>query len=177
MYDLESFNIDLKGLKEDNTRFVFNLDDAYFESVGGSEVSGGSVSVSLNVRKGGSFFELFFHSEGTVNVPCDICLDLMQQPVCADNRLTVKFGEDYSEDGDYITIDRNDGTFDVSWLIYEFVALSIPSKHVHEPGKCNEVMIRILKEHSPAQVNEDSEETATDSRWSELEKIKNIIKD
>ncbi len=175
MCDLETFRIDLKNLKGEKTGFHFSLDDSYFEAIGGPEVSSGTVTVNLNVRKGSGFFELLFHSEGTVNIPCDICLDTMEQPICTVNRLTVKFGEDYSEDGDYITVNSNDGTLDVSWLIYEFVALSIPIKHVHEPGKCNSAMIRILAEHSPT--HDSNEDKATDSRWSELEKLKNIIKD
>ncbi|MCD8298020.1 MAG: DUF177 domain-containing protein [Prevotella sp.] len=162
MSDLESFKIDLKNLKEENTRFDFNLDDTYFETIGGSEVNGGKVSVTLNVHKGSSFFELDFHAEGIVNIPCDICLDMMEQPICADNRLTVKFGEEYSEDGDYITVEKNDGTLDVSWLIYEFVALSIPIKHVHESGKCNNEMMRILEKHSAAHSSNGNGETAID---------------
>ncbi len=177
MSDLESFKIDLKNLHEENTRFNFNLDDSFFEAIGGSEVNGGKISVTLNAHKGSGFFELGFHLEGMVNIPCDICLDMMEQPVCDDNQLTVKFGEEYSEDGDFITVEKNDGTLDVSWLIYEFVALSIPIKHVHETGKCNKEMLKILEEHSAAHGNNSNGKAATDSRWSELEKLKNIIKD
>ncbi|MCD8290871.1 MAG: DUF177 domain-containing protein [Prevotella sp.] len=177
MSDLESFKIDLKNLNEENTRFNFNLDDSFFEAIGGCEVNSGKISVALNVHKGSSFFELCFHLEGIVNIPCDICLDMMEQPVCADNQLTVKLGEEYSEDGDYITVEKNDGTLDVSWPIYEFVALSIPIKHVHEQGKCNKEMLKILEEHSAAHGDNSKEKAERDTRWRELEKLKNIIKD
>ncbi|MCD8296606.1 MAG: DUF177 domain-containing protein [Prevotella sp.] len=164
-------------MNKENTGFQFNLDDSYFQTIGGSEVSSGAVTVTVNVRKESSFFELFFHSEGTVNIPCDICLDMMEQPICADNHISVKFGEEYLEEDDYITVERNDGTLDVAWLIYEFVALSLPLKHIHEAGKCNCDMIKILEQHSPANPINGNAEKTTHPRWSELEKLKNIIKD
>ena len=177
MCSLESFKIDLKGLKEGVTIFKYDLDNAYFEAVDGPEVRSGAVEVELRVQRTSEYFELNFHSEGTVNVPCDICLDDMEQPVSSDNRLTVKFGEEYSEDDDLITVERDEGRLDVSWFIYEFIALSIPIKHVHAPGKCNPAMIKALEEHSAARSSDGDEEKPVDPRWSELEKLKTIIKD
>lgn len=69
-----------------------------------------------------------------IHIPCDICLDDMDQSIETDNRLVVKFGEDYSEDDDLVTVAENEGILDVSWFIYEFIALNIPIKHVHAPG-------------------------------------------
>ncbi len=61
----------------------------------------------------------------------------------------VKFGEDYSEDDDLVTVAENEGILDVSWFIYEFIDLNIPIKHVHAPGKCNPAMIEMLKSILP----------------------------
>ena len=142
MCSLESLKIDLKGLKEGETIFKYDLDNAYFEAVDGPEVRSGAVNVELSVQRTSEYFELNFHSEGTVNVPCDICLDDMEQPVSSD-----------------------------------FIALSIPIKHVHAPGKCNPAMIKALEEHSAARSSDGDEERPVDPRWSELEKLKTIIKD
>lgn len=101
--------------------------------------------VSLSIRKTIGFFELLFHSEGIVIVPCDRCLDDMEQPIVAENRLTVKLGAEYREDDDLVTVDENEGILDLSWFIYEFIALAIPIQHVHEPGKCNAAMIEALE--------------------------------
>lgn len=177
MCDLETFKIDLKGLREDITMLHFNLDDAFFKAVDGSEVRSGKVVVSLKIHKTAGAFEMDFHTEGTVTVPCDICLDDMEQAVCADNRLMAKFGEEDTDvDDELVVVDEAKGVIDVAWLIYEFVALSVPVKHVHEEGGCNKEMLEALEEHSAGQ-HDEGQDRAVDSRWSELEKLKTIIKD
>lgn len=177
MCNLESLKIDLKELNEGLTMLHFNLGDAYFESLDEDEIKRGSVSVSLNVRRTENYFELDFHTAGSVVIPCDLCLDDMDQPIETDDRLVVKFGEEYSEDDDLVTVEEGDGTLDLSWFVYEFIALNVPIKHVHAPGKCNAAMIKALEEHSATRSSDEDEETAVDPRWNELEKLKTIIKD
>lgn len=177
MYSLEPLKIDLNGLKEGETTFEYDLDDAYFEAVEATEVRRGNVHVDLKVNRAGGVYCLDFHTEGTVHVPCDLCLEDMEQEVCADNTLTARLGEEYSEDDDLITVSKEEGLLDVSWFVYEFIALSIPIKHVHAPGKCNPAMIKVLEEHSAARSSDGDDDGPVDSRWSELEKLKTIIKD
>jgi len=172
MCSLESLKIDLKGLKEGDSVLSFHLGDDYFKAIDGPEAKSGAVDVTLTVHRTVDFYELDFHTEGTVSVPCDICLDEMEQPIAAYNRLTAKFGEEYSEDDDLITVKEDDGVLDVSWFIYEFIALAIPIKHVHEPGGCNPDMIHALDEHSAAKGGNGGKEPAIDPRWSGLEKLK-----
>lgn len=176
MCGLEQLKIDLNELKDGLTSLQFNLDDAWFQSLDEADIKRGSVSVSVNVRRTENCFELSFHTEGTVNIPCDICLDDMEQPINCDNRLVAKFGEEYSEDDDLVTVPESDGVLDVAWFIYEFIALNIPIKHVHAPGKCNPAMIKALQEHSATRSSDEDSE-AIDPRWSGLEKLKTIIKD
>lgn len=173
MCGLEQLKIDLNELKDGLTSLQFNLDDAWFQSLDEADIKRGSVSVSVNVRRTENCFELSFHTEGTVNIPCDICLDDMEQPINCDNRLVAKFGEEYSEDDDLVTVPESDGVLDVAWFIYEFIALNIPIKHVHAPGKCNRAMIQLLKEHSATRSDDTAEEQQeTDPRWSALEELK-----
>ena len=172
MCSLESLKIDLKGLKEGEIALAYDLDDTYFRAIDAPEVNKGRVHVSLAIRKQSGFFELLFHTEGTVIVPCDRCLDEMSQPIEADNRLVVKMGAGYSEDDDMVTIDENEGILDLSWFIYEFIALAIPLKHVHEPGKCNVAMIEALEEHSAARSSETDNPQDIDPRWDALMKLK-----
>ncbi len=86
--DLETLKIDLKGLKEGVNHLTFDLDDTYFKAIDAPEVSQGRVHVSLDiVRTGNDFFTLDFHETGMVLVPCDICLELMEQPIETTQRL------------------------------------------------------------------------------------------
>ena len=173
MCSLESYKIDLKGLKTDTTRVEFNLDDRFFEALDGSQLEHGALHVSVSIRKMAGFFELQFHTEGEVTVSCDRCLDDMQQPIRSDNTLLVKLGDTYSEDDDTVTISEDEGILDVSWFIYEFIMLAIPIKHVHAPGKCNSAMTQKLTELSGAVRSGEEEEEAIDPRWEALKKLKN----
>lgn len=177
MFSLETFKVDLNKVKDEELFLTYDLDDNYFKAIDGSEVKSGAVHVSVSVRKSAGLYELQFHCEGTVNVPCDVCLDMMEQPVCTDDRLLARLGEEYNEEDDLITVERDEGILDISWFIYEFIALGVPVRHVHESGKCNSEMLEVLKEHQANNAGSDEREAATDPRWSELEKLKTIIKD
>jgi len=96
----------------------------------------------------------------------------MDQPVSADNRLIVKLGAVYSEEDDVITLPEDEGILDTSWLIYEFVVLAIPIKHVHAPGKCNPAMSKVLEELSTDRSSDEASDQPVDPRWSALLKLK-----
>ena len=85
-------------------------------------------------------------------------------------------------------IPEEEGEINVAWFMYEFIALAIPMKHVHDPGKCNKAMSSKLSKHlrtTPDEMDEDAfvpdeaadglvnddTETAVDPRWDELKKI------
>ena len=173
MNSLESLKIDLKGLKDEETSLEFILDDAYFDALDGADVKKGSLHVSVSIRKTTDFFEFIFHTDGKIIIPCDRCLDEMEQPVETDNRLIVKLGSTYSEEDDVIVVPENEGILDMAWLIYEFVALVIPIRHVHAPGKCNLAMTQALEELSADRSSDEESSQPIDPRWEKL-KVLNI---
>ena len=172
MCSLELLKIDLKGLKEDKTSLEFSLDDSYFAALDGAEVRKGSLHVSVSIRKASGFFELLIHTDGTLIIPCDRCLDDMEQPVETDSRLSVKFGSENSEDGDTIVVAEDEGILDLTWFIYESVALAIPIRHVHAPGKCNTAMTEVLEELSSDRSSDEESDQAVDPRWEALKKLR-----
>ena len=172
MGSLEQFKIDLKGLKDELTRLEFDLDKDYFSALDETDVQSGALHVSVSIRKASGFFELQFHTVGTVDIPCDRCLDLMEQPIETDNRLVVKLGSTAREEDDTIVVDENEGILDTSWFIYEFIALAIPIQHVHAPGKCNPAMTQVLEELSADRSGDEESSPATDPRWEALKQLK-----
>ena len=171
MCSLEQFKINLKGLTAEETSLDFDLKDNYFESLDDSELKQGVLHVSVSIRKATGFFELLFHTEGTVTVTCDRCLDDMSQDIETDNRLIVKFGAVNSEEDDIITVSEDEGILDLSWIIYEFIVLAIPIKHVHAPGKCNPAMSQVLEELSADRSSDEESAQPIDPRWSKLAEI------
>ena len=168
---LKSYKIDLHSLKEGVNTLEFRLDDEYFSAVEAEDVRQGRLDAVVEIVRKASLFEVNFNIKGTVVVPCDLCLDDMEQPVEAESRLVAKFGKENSEDDDLVTVDENEGILDVSWFMYESIVLNIPIKHVHAPGKCNREMMKALEAHSATRSDVEVEDTM-DPRWSELLKIK-----
>ena len=168
---LERFDIDLKALTDEVTPLSWELDDQYFNALEEVQVQGGSLHVSGSIRKTVGFFELLLHTVGTVRIPCDRCLEMMDQPIVADLRLVVKLGAEYNEDDDIITVDENKGVLNTAWFIYESIALAVPIQHVHQPGDCNDAMMRVLQEHSAAR-SSDVDAKEIDPRWEALRKLK-----
>ena len=165
----------------DTAEYQYQLDDAFFLDLDAPEVQKGQVNVTLKVRKTSGVYQLDFHTEGVVVVICDRCLDEMEQPIETTDRLKVKLGAEYSEEDDMVIVPEEEGYINVAWFIYEFIALSIPMKHVHAPGKCNKDMVSKLSKH--LRVSGDDEEEfedmedivdeprEIDPRWNELKKI------
>lgn len=175
---------------EEVRTYEYFLDNQFFTDIDGAEVQRGKVNVSLKVERKVSSFEMTFHLSGTVIVSCDRCLDDMEQPIDSDNRLRVKLGKEYAEESDEIlVISEDEGRVNLAWFLYEFVALNIPIKHVHMPGKCNKEMSARLRRHSARRSDEDDEaenefedddsilseehpDFPTDPRWDALKKLK-----
>ncbi len=135
-------------MQAETASYEFLLDNLYFAEIDSPEVQRGRIHVSLTVKRSSHAFELDFHFKGTVVVPCDRCLDDMDLPIDTGTRLVVKLGKEYSDLGDnLIVIPEEEGELNVAWIMFEFIALAIPMKHVHAPGCCNKAMSRKLREH------------------------------
>lgn len=155
------YNISLKNLSLGNHTYEYELDNKFFDAIDGEEVRKGKVSVKVNVRRTSSTFDFNFDIKGVVKVPCTRCLDDMNLDVDTNNRLVVKFGEEYSEESDEIVIiPEDEGEINIAWFLYEFIALTIPIKHVHPTGECNRVVSSKYRKHRAVSI--DDEETDGD---------------
>ena len=152
------YNISLKNLSFGVHTYAYELDRKFFEAIDGDEVRKGNVKVEVNVKRTSSTFEFDFELKGVVQVPCTRCLDDMDQTVDSRNRLIVKFGKEYSEESDEIVIiPEEEGEINIAWFLYEFIALTIPIKHVHPAGECNRAVSSKLRKHRA--VSKDEGET------------------
>ena len=168
--------------------FEYVLDNEFFKNIEGEDVQKGKVKVKLTVKRTAASFELDFDLEGVIQIPCDRCLDDMDHEVKTQETLYVKFGSEYSEESDnVVVIPESDGELNIAWFLYEFIALTIPLKHVHQAGKCNKSMSAKLRKHAARSMDDsdESEDAAsyddedvvdevpgegeeTDPRWDEL---------
>jgi uncharacterized metal-binding protein YceD (DUF177 family) len=173
-------------MQENIQKYEYFLDNHFFTDIDGEEIQKGRIKVFLAVSEKNSVFELDFKLSGIAIIPCDRCLDDMEYPIDTTSHLIVKLGKDYAEESDEIVvIPESEGAINLAWFLYEFVALAIPIKHVHAPGKCNKKMTSTLKKHTAKSNGEDDDsldmdvddviitddeenDVKTDSRWDVL---------
>lgn len=185
MEKIDTYRIDLKAITEGSKEFSYTIEDDFFELIEATEVRKGNLDATVTVKKTAGAFELEFNTKGTILVPCDRCLDDMELPIDCTDTLRVKFGEEFNDDDpELIVVDEYDGTLNIAWYIYEFVALSIPIQHTHATGECNKELMQELSKHLATQGEEDDDEYATtdgeeesndaptDPRWDALKKLK-----
>ena len=146
-------------MTENSADYEFSLTNQFFTDIDAPEIQKGKLQVQLNVKKTMGVYVLTFHIEGSVIVPCDRCLDDMELPVVTDDTLKVKLGATFSDEDDMVIVPEEDGYINVAWFMYEFIALSLPMKHVHAPGQCNKSMMGALNKHLRTSVEEEGEMT------------------
>lgn len=176
MCNTDNLRIDIKALPEGDTAVAQRLGGDFFSNIEGSEITQGDVHVDVSIRKTPYFSEIRFRAVGSVSVICDRCLDVFDQKVDTEHMITVKYGDEYTEDDEYITITNEDSVVDIAWCVYESIVLALPVKHVHAPGKCNPAMINMLKEHSVTRSDDTADSEEIDPRWSALAQLKEKIK-
>ena len=83
-----------------------------------------------------------------------------------------------------LIIPEDDGTINLAWFLYEFVALAVPMKPVHAPGKCNKEMSSKVRTHRAVRPDEEDDfsddsfyeddsdvDQPTDPRWDALKDL------
>lgn len=161
----------IAGLSIGYHDFEYDIDNKFFEKFEFSEVRKASVKVNLNVEKHEREFILTFKFAGNVFVACDRCNDEYEQPIENEVVIYLKYGHGYEEESDdVIVIPSEEGEFDISSLIYEYIILSLPIHRVHQNvSECNQEVINYL-ESAANRVEEETDEI--DPRWKCLENLK-----
>lgn len=164
------FVILVKGLPAGRHDMSFRVDKELFTRFGNNQVHDASVNVELKLFKGTEIIEIESFIKGDLVVECDRCLEELTLPVETKATLVVKFerGDNDIDSDEVIVLDPADGELDMSQFLYDYICLSLPIKRVHEQGKCNPEMIRMLERS-----NSDSSVRETGSPFDKLKDILN----
>lgn len=174
MAKLSAYTIAFKGLKPGKHEFEYTIDSAFFELFEESFVKEGKVGATVLLVKEASVFTLHFRFRGFVLLLCDRCLEMYEQPVNYETQAFIKFDDEkQEEEDDIIWLSHDEHQINVARLLYEYIILSLPLKHVHPDSAngvslCNPEMLKKLEELKP-----DSGSTHEDDRWSDLRKLMN----
>lgn len=160
----------IAGLSIGYHKFEYKIDDKFFDNFDFSEVKKGNIDVQLNVEKQEREFILTFKIAGNVCIACDRCNDEYEQPIENEAVIYLKYGNTYEEETDeVIVIPAEEGEFDVSSLIYEYIILALPIHRVHQDiEQCNQDVIKYLNSSENHQTQTDE----IDPRWKCLEELK-----
>lgn len=172
MDKLRNYDISFSGLKTGKHEFRFEIDKEFFQLFDTEqEFTNPKIKVHVLLDKHSTFLEFEIKVSGTVELVCDITNENFDYPIENEIKVLVKFGEEYDDsEEDVITIPTSDHAFNISQLIYENVALSIPMKKL-SPNVSDEDL-EILEKFSPKEIEKEKEDKS-DPRWDALKNLKN----
>lgn len=182
MGTLAEYKLPLRPLVIGTHKFSFRLTKDFFEQMESTDVRDGDILAEVTVEYTGDVYEIDMRCTGEVTIPCDRCLDDMQESIDAEYHIAAKYGDRYNdEDEALIEVPRSDSDLDIAHMLYDTVMLDIPIQHMHADGQCNSAMSDILNQHrvidlqdSQEQGPQDTEGTDTpnDPRWDALKNFK-----
>lgn len=167
---LDTYKVDLKAVATGTLVREWHVGSDFFADVQSVDIQSGALDVRLCARSVGDAVKMQFSIEGEVQVPCDRCLEPMTLPVHVERELTARWGAEYDDDGETITIPEGTGEVNVAWNVYEFISLEVPMRHVHPDGQCQGEGARLLEQYATEEPGEE-QEAPVDERWSELKRI------
>lgn len=172
----KKYDIPLKDINAEKQRFMFHLDDEYFEQIDQTDIKGGDAQSIVSINKQGGLYHLLFEIRGEIRTLCSRCLDEVSLSIDYTDTLKIKLGSEFDEIEDIIIVPEHQGRINVSWYIYEFIALHTPMQRRHKKGECNKGMVEKLKEHTyhirKTATTDTENEKEIDPRWAKLKNIK-----
>ncbi len=169
------YKIDFREVQDEQLIRTWTLDDSFFSALDEQDITHGELSATLRVKKKAAGYQLDIHATGTVEIPCDRCLEPMTQPIDAEDSIEVRLGDTFEDDGERIVLPEDNPVLDVSWNLYETIALAIPIFHAHPDGECLEdVSQYLIADDEPvgdSSEGDTTQETPTDTRWDALKAL------
>jgi uncharacterized metal-binding protein YceD (DUF177 family) len=170
----KDYVIEFPKLRAGINTFRFELNDTFLASFEGEHPQRANVIANVELDKSETMLELRFRLNGTIEVACDICLDLFDLPIESEYKLILKISEveDYSDD-EIVYITPGTIEYDLGQYLYECLILSVPIRKVcgmsRDKKECNPVVLEKLKQASADQGKEEG----PDPRWDKLKGIFN----
>lgn len=165
------YNIDIFKLSNGSHQYEFDFDDTFFSLFEDALVEKGSGTINLELVKTHSFIELNFDIKGKIELICDRSLDPFWFPLQLEDKLMLKFGNDWEEISDEVLImPRDEQTINIAQYIYEFIGVAVPMRKLHPRFKDEEEDDDSLYYSSDSDGNND--DNTIDPRWGKLKDLK-----
>jgi len=172
---LKFTEIKISGLKDGIHEYQFSLDDRFLDDFSRSFFDLPVLEIKVLL----TFSELMIKAEvsiqGEVQLICDRSLDIFQHLISENVIHFFKFGEEENELSDELdVISKERVQIDLDQLIYDTVALSVPSKRLHPrfvTGEEDEEEEGIIVYSSLEPEEKLDIENTLDPRWEKLKDL------
>lgn len=147
------FRLALKGLPQGKFEQEYALDNSFFVARNSFDLLGGSIVVKLEGMRTRDTYDLTFKLRGDVLTLCTRCETELCYPITTSYHIVVTLGDTDGGDGDeQIIVARENPNLVLDDLLYSFVVLSIPLRHVHPKGKCSPEVEKYLSQEASTEV-------------------------
>lgn len=154
---LREYVIPVGSLKNGQHTFQYEVDWQFFSHFVDSPVQQGRFDVEVTIDKQPDHWLVHFDIDGALDTDCDRCLAPISLPVQGGYDLIVKYSESgESDDADLVYVSPDVYQWKIAQLIYEFILLSIPVKHIYacedeNPRPCDDqALTKLQREESQA---------------------------
>jgi uncharacterized protein len=139
-----SYIIPYAGLKAGIHTFEFLAETPFFQAFEDGLITEGAVKATMTLDRKPEMMVFDFVFEGDVILPCDRCLDDYTQKISGEAQYIVKFADREYEEDEILYITTTEGNLNVAHFLYESIVLELPTRRVHEEGKCNEAVASLI---------------------------------
>lgn len=152
-----SYELNFVSLALGKHEFNYKVDSSLFEAQDVSEFEDVNCSVIVYLEKQERLMKLDFEIDGFVKTLCDRCGESLQIMVSTENNLVVRFAEesDFTDD-EVVFLSETASVIDLGQFIYEYVMVGLPTRRVHEEGKCDPAVLQYLEEVSEKEEDADN---------------------
>lgn len=164
------YKIEFKGLDNGLHHYDFIVDADFFKHFDTNFIEKGEVKANIVLEKRSRFLKMNFQLKGWIALTCDRCLDEYKQLLDYQNDIYVKFGDPAKnmDDDEVVWIDSDEHQFNVAQLIYEYITVSLPIKHIHaDENDCNKEMLEKINQYKMVEKKEEQ----IDPRWDALKNL------
>jgi len=167
---LADYRIPFVGLKPGMHDFQMRVDPAFFACFPPSDVDQVHGEVHVALDKLDTTMTLRLTLEATLTAPCDRCLDELDVPLHATDRISVRFGEETVLDDDLWILGTKEYALDLAHAIFQLVLLAKPTRLIHENESDCDLDMTEWQDDSP----EDGDDMQDiDPRWAALKGLDN----
>ncbi len=161
------FKIPFLGLKEGKHEFEFTANKEFFDQYEYDFVENVTLNAKVELQKMSTMMIMDFFLEANYTTQCDQCGEDFEADCKSENKLYVKFGEGESTDENILLLSQSEYEIDIAELLYEFFVTSVPAKHAHKIGECNEEVLAKLAAFKVQDTEEESNPI-----WDKLKELK-----